>query len=647
MSDVAAVVVAVAVWLGALAAVPVPRAAGAALILAALAVRRPAVLAVGGFLLASALAAAAWAGLTPPAPATVRGEAVLVGDPVEVGQSLRVDLRLGDRRVEAWARGEPAGALRDRLAGEVVVVEGRLRPAPDDARDRLAVRHVAARLDVHAVGGWRSGGPAARTANELRRVLERGTASLAADRRALVHGFLLGDDRAVPPAVEADFRGAGLSHLLAVSGSNVAFTMAVVGPLLRRLGLRGRLLASFAVIGLFAVMTRAEPSVLRASAMAALACWTAFAGRPTSRLRILALAVAALLLVDPLLARSVGFQLSVGAAAGLVLLARPLADRLPGPRWLAEALGVTLAAQAGVAPFLLLAFGDMPVVTVVANLLAVPVAAPLTAWGFTAGFVAGVLGGDVAALLHVPTDLMVRWVAGVARVCASMPLGAADGRALVVTAGVVFALHRWRRLAAAVGVAALLVASRPAAVAADVELARGARLWRAGASVLVLDGDTDAGRVLDGLRRAGVGAIDLVVARRGGRSVGGVLVELRSRVPVRAVVAPAGHRIRDATAVGVATDLRLGALVVRLVPVGSGLDVDIGETASGGGAARGPPVRHHHARPRDGHPQPDARLVLRPRRPLGPRSVLPAGRGARHGRGRPARRGWGQGRTRA
>src|SRR5690606_6159961 len=152
------------------------------------------------------------------------------------------------------------------------------------------------------------------------------------------------------------------------SGQNVLFVLAAAGPVLRRLQLRGRLVASLAVIGLFAVVTRAEPSVLRASAMAAIACWAAFAGRPVSRLRILALAVAGLLLVDPLLARSVGFRLSVGASAGLVLLASPLAARLPGPRWLAEPLAVTLAAQVGVAPFLLTTFGGMPVVTVVANL---------------------------------------------------------------------------------------------------------------------------------------------------------------------------------------------------------------------------------------------------------------------------------------
>lgn len=588
MSDIAVVACAVAAWSGALVALPAPRWLGLVTVAAGLVGRRSAVVVAGVALLAGALATASWAGLRPPDPARVAGEAVLVRDPVSAGHSLRVDLRLGSRRVEAWARGTAADGLRDRLAGEVVAVAGRLRPAPEDARARLAVRHVAARLTVdhaHRVG---AGSVAARAANGYRRLLARGAVSLPDDRRALLHGFLLGDDRDIPVPVAADFRSSGLTHLLAVSGQNVAFLLAVAGPALRRLGLRGRLVASVTLIGFFAVATRAEPSVLRASVMAALACWAAFAGRPASRLRLVGLAVTALVLVDPMLARNVGFQLSVGATVGLLLLARPIADRLPGPRWLAEPLAVTLGAQVGVAPVLVTTFGGMPVVTVLANLLAVPVAGPLTAWGMTAGLVAGLTEGPVATLLHRPTDLMVAWVAGVARWSAGLPLGAVGLRetvSIAVLLGAALALRR--RLAVLLAVAAVLVLARPATGAVEArELARGAVLWRDGRSVLVLDGATDPARVLDGLHRAGVRSLDLVVARRGTRTIGGVLVGIRSRVPVRAVAAPAGHRIRDATAVTEPVDLRVGRLVIRLRPAGAALDVDIGETAGDAGAAR-------------------------------------------------------------
>jgi len=424
-------------------------------------------------------------------------------------------------------------------------------------------------------------------------VLERGAASLPAEREALLRGFLLGDDRAIPAIVEADFRAAGLSHLLAVSGSNLAFLFAVVAPLLRRFELRGRFALSLALIAFFAVLTRAEPSVLRASAMAALACWAVYVGRPVSRLRIVALAVTALVLVDPLLVHAVGFELSVGACVGLVVLAAPLSRRLPGPRWLAEPLAVTLAAQLGVAPVLLATFDGMPAVTVLANLLAVPVAAPLTGWGMTAGLVAGVLDAPVASLLHAPTGAMVGWIAGVARLCAQLPAVTVRGReAVLVTVCVAaFALLR-RRVVLVACAAAMLTAlvAAPAPAVADAEVAPGARLWRHGGTVLVLDGDVDAGMLLDGLRRARVRAVDLVVARRGNRTVAGVVLDVRSRLPVRSIAAPAQHRIRGATGVDRPLTVRVGRLDIALRPVGAVLEVDIGETASDAGAprARGP-----------------------------------------------------------
>lgn len=575
MSDLAVLALAAAVWIGSLVAAPVPRGVALALTAAALLSRRTALVVVAGALLAASLGAAAWRGLDPPRDdARIRASVVLISDPERVGRAVRADLRLGRRHVEAWARGAPAAALEDRLAGEVVRVDGRLQGV-GSARDRLAVRHVAARLDVTSVDSWRPGAPLTRLANAIRRTLAAGASSMPSQRRALLSGFLLGDTRDLDPATESDFRAAGLTHLLAVSGQNLAFLMAAAGPALRRLRLRARLVASLAVIGLFAVMTRAEPSVLRASAMASIACWSAFAGVPVARLRVLALAVTALVLVDPLLSRSVGFQLSVGASLGLATLAAPLARRLRGPRWLAEALAVTIAAQAGVAPVLLTTFGGMPIVTPLANLLAVPIAGPLTAWGMSAGLLAGLLGGPLAALLQVPTNVMVAWIDGVARAGARMPLGLLDGRGIVVGIAVAGLALWWRRLAIPVGVVALLLVARPAHGAArDVEVARGVHLWRAGAVVLVVDGPADAARTLDGLRRAGVGTIDLVVARRGSKDIGGLLADLRARHAVRAIAAPAGNQIRDATPIDTERTITVGRLRVHLVPQGAILDVD-------------------------------------------------------------------------
>src|SRR5439155_3081728 len=97
--------------------------------------------------------------------------------------------------------------------------------------------------------------------------------------------------RDLPAGVAADFRAAGLSHLLVVSGANVTFALALVAPLLRRFGLVGRLTGGLAVLVMFCAMTRFEPSVLRAGVMSGLALLAAFLGRPVPGLRLLALAV--------------------------------------------------------------------------------------------------------------------------------------------------------------------------------------------------------------------------------------------------------------------------------------------------------------------------------------------------------------------
>ena len=121
---------------------------------------------------------------------------------------------------------------------------------------------------------------------------------------------------------------------------------------------------------------------------------------------MLVLAAIGLLLVDPFLLHQVGFLLSCGASLGIALLARPITARLRGPRWMREVLGVTAAAQVGVAPVLIPVFGSMPLVALPANLLAVPLAAPLTMWGLVAGVVGGLgrpLSPAIPRLLELPT----------------------------------------------------------------------------------------------------------------------------------------------------------------------------------------------------------------------------------------------------
>ncbi len=588
MTDRAVVAMAAAAGLGAWWGHPFPLALGPAVAVLALVARRPALLVLAALLVTSTLAERSWQGLEPPAPRAVAAEVELVSDPVPVAGAVRVEVRVGRRRVLAQARGAEAAALRERLAGERVWIEGWLRPLDERSRIWLARRHVSGRLAVVAVGAHHGGAPPARAANAVRRTLHAGTASLAPGHRSLFGGFVLGDRRGQPDVVEDDFRGSGLTHLLVVSGKNVALLLVLVRPVLARLALRPRLVVTIGLIGFFGLVTRFEPSVLRASVMAAIAVTSSSLGRPAPSLRTLGLAVTAILIVDPLLVGHLAFALSVAASAGIVVLAGPIAARLSMlPRPVADAVGVTVAAQIGVAPVLVPVFEGLPVASVPANVLAAPAAGLVKAWGMSAGLAAGVAGEPLATAVHLPTRVLTEWIARVAAWGSALPLGVVRPGHLVAGAAaalVALAARRWRRpVATAAGVAGLSAALLAAALVPPrdavwgEEIAHGARLWRAGGGVvLVLDG-ADAGRVLDRLRVRGVRRVDLVVSVRGTRTAGGALHTLRQRVAVDVVLAPPGHRVRDAVVPTAGSVLVVGSLRVQVGTDGRTLAVDVGD----------------------------------------------------------------------
>jgi len=261
---------------------------------------------------------------------------------------------------------------------------------------------------------------------------------------------VIGDDRNEPETMITDFRASGLSHLTAVSGQNIAYLLAAAAPLLRRLRPWPRWMATIGLLSWFVVLTRFEPSVLRAGVMAAIAATGFVLGRDRPPLRTLLLAIIALVFVDPMLVWSVGFWLSVGATAGVALLATPLAGFLPGPRWFTVAAAVTLAAEAGVAPVSLLVFGTLPVVSLPANLLAVPVAGFVMLYGLPAGLLAGALGGRLGTIIQLPSALGTRWVATVATLAARFeppsPWAAIGWCAIVAVPTARFVAHRRRAM---------------------------------------------------------------------------------------------------------------------------------------------------------------------------------------------------------
>jgi competence protein ComEC len=394
-------------------------------------------------------------------------------------------------------------------AGERVLVEGRIRPGSAWSRAAVVAGRVAARR-VEPLG------PAPdllfRTGNLLRdRVLDGAGRGSGRPAAALLVGFLIGDTSELPDGDAQALRRSGLSHFVAVSGSNVALFLAAwwlaMGPL--GWGPRRRALLGLAGIAVFLVVTRWEPSVVRAGAMASLVLGGRLFGLAIDGWTALGTAVAGVLLAAPGLSGDVGFQLSVAATAGVLAGAGAWRERRP--RWVWTALAATIAAQAAVAPLLLIHFGSVPLFAPLNNV----VAAPLVAFATAAGGIGILAGLDPATGLGLAAADAVLVVARFGR---DLPqLGWAG--VLLVSAGSLLALRRrLRPLVALAGVLAVAAAVTPPSppegpqvTVLDVGQGDAVLLQGPSGEVVLIDGGPDPVLLRDALVSRGIRRIDLLV----------------------------------------------------------------------------------------------------------------------------------------
>jgi competence protein ComEC len=349
------------------------------------------------------------------------------------------------------------------LPSQHVRVDGLLRP-PDRRGDVAAV--LATRGVVRALG---PPSRLQRIAGQLRAGLRRAVDHLPPAERGLLPGLVIGDVSGLPPELQDDFRTVGLTHLVAVSGTNVAIVLGAVLLLCVRVGVPLRMrpvLALLALLG-FVVLVRPSPSVLRAAVMGTIALLALTTGRSRSTLPTLSAAVIALVLVSPDLAMTAGFALSVLATAGIVVLAPGWRDRWSThlPAGLADALAIPAAAQVMCGPVVVALSGQLGLLSVPANLLAVPAVAPATILGLAAALTAPI-SSHVATAFAWLAWLPTAWLVLVAQIGAGLPgaaipwRGGAAGAVLLVVAtalgAVVLRSRLLRRTCSAVCAGALL-----------------------------------------------------------------------------------------------------------------------------------------------------------------------------------------------
>lgn len=376
------------------------------------------------------------------------GEVVIVGKvaspPVQSSFGYRTDVRVG----HLWYEGEEilrgggvevfAADLRVGV-GDEVRVDGEIsHPEPgDDGFDYgryLSTKGISAVVD--ATGVW----PVEDGVGLVGQIHRRTDSALSYGLRpveaSIVRGIVLGDRSQMPEDLEEDFQRSGITHVLAISGQHVAILAAMIYFVLRGFAvpLRVRIPTTLALIWAYILIAGAPPSAIRAGVVATLVLVAQFFGRQVSPLHFMTTMLAAVLAYNPLLVYNTGFQLSVAAVFGILLLRKPLRSLLEAtllrpfdkpPDLLANLLAISLAAQIATAPIIATSFDEVSVVGVLTNLIAVPLSGPILTLGLL-GAITGNVAPFLAYQLNASNGFLVTVLEWVAQAASAMPFAAIE-----------------------------------------------------------------------------------------------------------------------------------------------------------------------------------------------------------------------------
>jgi competence protein ComEC len=255
---------------------------------------------------------------------------------------------------------------------------------------------------------------------------------------ALAAGILLGVRAGIDPALNDAFARAGLTHVVAISGWNIAIVAALVAGAVRPVSRlpSGRWLAAFAAGGTvtgYVLLTGASPSVVRAALMAGALLLARLGGSRSHAISALMLAALVMVLVAPAVVWDVGFQLSALATAGLIWFGGAFEARLARwPALIREPVALTMAAQVTTLPIVLLNFERLSLIAPLANVVVVPLIPVVMLTSALAALI-GALGvslpiiGDLLAWAAGGTAwLYLRLMVLAGQVAASVPMSSLD-----------------------------------------------------------------------------------------------------------------------------------------------------------------------------------------------------------------------------
>ncbi len=320
------------------------------------------------------------------------------------------------------------------VPGDRVRLTGSLRapPSDDGYGAYLARIGVSAVIRVTTASLEEPSGDLGRRLEGLRRGADQAIRLAVPEPEAgLASGILIGLRDRVDRDLSGAFTTVGATHVVAISGWNIAIVASALAALAGRLARRRRAALTALAIIAYVAFVGPSPSVVRAAGMAGVVMLARELGRPSHAAAAIGWAVTALLTVDPKLVQDVGFQLSALATVGLITWGTPFSERLAGPNagrvrgWLAESLGVSLAAQLATLPIVVLSFGRLSIVSPLVNLGVVPLVAPAMAGGVVAMagglFVMAGLPQLLATIAGLPGWLLFSLMVGIVRAGAALP----------------------------------------------------------------------------------------------------------------------------------------------------------------------------------------------------------------------------------
>lgn len=360
------------------------------------------------------------------------------------------------------------------------------------------------------------------------------------DPAALVAGLAIGERSLLSEQTQSQMRDLSLTHLVAVSGANLAIVVGAVWFLLAAVGLNRhlRFLLGLLSMGGYVLLVGPESSVIRAATMALFVTLAMWLGRGSSPLHALALAVAVLLLLDPGLATDFGFSLSALATAGLLVAAGPIFEILTPklPEWLALGIAAALSAQIYTTPILLMLQPGIPLYAVLANIAVEPVIAPVTILGIAAAVTAQAVPPLSRFLIDL-AELGTSWIVLVSDLLTDLPfvrvhfigpptgIGIATGIVVAITALFISREERVRRMST-LGLLALILLGTVATITDLLRSNQAHRGWellncdvgqgdallvKSSGAIALVDVGADSELIRGCLDKAGVRKIDLLI----------------------------------------------------------------------------------------------------------------------------------------